>query len=265
MHKVITLTTDFGPGEYVAAMKGVILSINPDARIIDIAHTVKAQNVLEGAYLLYSVAPYFLQSIHVGVVDPGVGTERADLLIQCENGFLVGPDNGLLIPCARKLGLKKVYKIINKSYFLNDVSDTFHGRDVFAPVAAHVSKGVEAKEIGVAMDDYENLNLEYHVEKENMLEGKIIYVDNFGNLITSLTKDIVKRYINFGSSVEVEIETGTAKVKKRVRFLKSYGFGKRGELLATVSSSGFFEVSRNQGSAKELLGADTGSLIRLRF
>jgi S-adenosylmethionine hydrolase len=265
MHKVITLTTDFGSGEYVAAMKGVILSINPHVRIIDVSHTIKPQEVLEGAYVLYSTAQYFTQAIHVGVVDPGVGTERAGLLIQCENGFLVGPDNGLLVPCARKLGLTRVYKITNKSYLLDDVSYTFHGRDIFAPVAAHLSKGVEPKEIGEAMDDYEDLNLEYHEEKENMLEGKVIHVDSFGNLITSLTKEIVKRYIKFGSTVEIEMETGRERQKRKVHFLKSYGHAESRELLATISSSGLFEISQNQGSAQEIFKAGPGSIVRLHF
>lgn len=263
MQKVITLTTDFCWGEYVAAMKGVILSINPDARVIDITHAIRPQNVLEGAYVLYSVAPYFSKAIHVGVVDPGVGTERAGLLIQCENGFLVGPDNGLLIPCARKMDLKQVYKITNKSYFLKPVSDTFHGRDIFAPVSAHLSMDVKAEEIGVAIDEYVDLRLEHHVEHDNTLEGKIIFVDSFGNLITSLSKDIIEKHLEFGDNVQIEIETETGWDKREVRFLRSYAFGEKGELIATISSSGFFEISRNQGDAKKLLNADSGSKIKL--
>ncbi len=265
MRKVITLTTDFGWGEYVAAMKGVILSITLDARIIDITHTIKPQNVAEGAYILYSTAPYFTDTIHVGVVDPGVGTERAGLIIECDNGFLVGPDNGLLMPCARRLKLKKAYKITNQSYFLDPVSDTFHGRDIFAPVAAHLSKGVDSKEIGTPIDDYVDLRLEYHVEEDNTLKGSIIFVDSFGNLITSLTKAIIEKHLSFGDTVAIEIQSKAETIKKEMRFLRSYAFGEKRELLATISSSGFLEISCNIGSAQEILGADSGSAVKLRF
>jgi len=265
MQKVITLTTDLGWSEYVAAMKGVILSINPDARIIDITHTVKPQNILEGAYVLYSIVPYYSNAVHVGVVDPGVGTERAGLLIQCEEGFLVGPDNGLLIPCARRMGLKKVFKITNQTYFSDTVSDTFHGRDIFAPIAGHVSRGVDADEIGEVIDEFVDLELEYHVEKDNVLEGKIIFADSFGNLITSLPKEIIEIHLEFGDSVELELGSEVERIKKKVRFLKSYAFGEEGELLATISSSGFFEISQNQGNAQKFFNVDVGSVIKLRF
>ncbi|MEE9150712.1 MAG: SAM-dependent chlorinase/fluorinase [Thermoplasmata archaeon] len=265
MHKVITLTTDFGWNEYVAAMKGVIISINPDARIIDVSHTIKPQKVLEGAYVMYFLAPYFSNAIHVGVVDPGVGTERAGLIIECEVGFLVGPDNGLLIPCARRVGLKKIYRITNQRYFLDTVSDTFHGRDIYAPVAAHLSKGVDAKEIGEVIDEFVDLELEYHVEQDKTLEGKIIFVDSFGNLITSLPKSIIEKHLEFDNNVEIEFGSGMERIKKKVRFLKSYAFGEKGELLATISSGGFFEVSQNQDSAQRFLNVDVGSVIKLRF
>ncbi len=265
MQKIVTLTTDFGWSEYVAAMKGVILSINPDARIIDITHTVKPQNVLEGAYVLYSVVPYYSNAVHVGVVDPGVGTERAGLLIQCEEGFLIGPDNGLLIPCARRIGLKKVFKITNQTYFSDTVSDTFHGRDIFAPIAGHVSKGVEADEIGEVIDEFVDLELEYHVEHDNIMEGKIIFADSFGNLITSLPKAIIEKHLEFGDSVELELGSEVERIKKKVRFLRSYAFGEKGELIATISSSDFFEISQNQGNAQKFFNVDVGSVVSLRF
>lgn len=265
MQKVITLTTDFGWSEYVAAMKGVILSLNSDARIIDITHSIKPQNVLEGAYVLYSVAPYFSNAVHVGVVDPGVGTERAGLLIQCEGGFLVGPDNGLLLPCARRMGLKKIFKITNQSYFLDEVSDTFHGRDIFAPVAAHITNGVDAQEIGEVIDEFVDLELEYHVEQDDILEGKIIFVDSFGNLISSLPKEIIEKHLEFGDNVEIELRGDVERINKKIRFLKSYAFGEEGELIATISSSGFFEISQNHGNAQKFLNVEVGTKVKLRF
>ena len=265
MNKVITLATDFGWGEYVAQMKGVILSINPKAAIIDITHSIKPQNILEGAYIIYSVAPYYSNGIHVGVVDPGVGTERKGLILECKNGFLVGPDNGLLIPCARNLGLKKIYKITERDYFLGPVSNTFHARDIFAPVASHLSLGVLAEEIGELVDEYVNLTLEYSMEKENTLEGKIIFIDSFGNLISSLPKKVIENYLDFGDQVKIELEGMQGKIQKNLRFLKSYGFGEKEELLSTMSSSGFFEISVNQGNAKKLLKVEVGTPIKLRF
>ena len=265
MQKTITLTTDFGWSEYVAAMKGVILSINPDARIIDITHSIKPQNILEGAYVLYSVAPYFSNAVHVGVVDPGVGSERAGLLIQYEEGLLIGPDNGLLIPCAKKLGMKKVFRLTNKTYFSDSVSDTFHGRDIFAPVAAHISKGVDAHEIGEVIDEFVDLKLEYHVEKDNVMEGKIIFVDSFGNLITSLPKEIIEKHLEFGDDLEIDLRGKVEGIKKKVRFLRSYAFRDEGELIATISSSGFFEISQNQGNAQKFFNVEVGSEVKLRF
>lgn len=265
MQKVITLTTDFGWSEYVAAMKGVILTINPDTCIIDINHNIKPQDVLGGAYILYSTAPYFLKAIHVGVVDPGVGTERAGLIIECENGFLIGPDNGLLLPCARRLGLKQIFKITNESYFFDTVSDTFHGRDIFAPIAGHISRGVDAHEIGEVIDEFVDLELEYHVKQDNVLEGKIIFADSFGNLITSLPKEIIGKHLEFGDKLEIELRGEVERIKKKVRFLKSYAFGEEGELLATISSSGFFEINQNQGNAQKLFDVDVGSVVKLRF
>jgi S-adenosylmethionine hydrolase len=265
MQNVITLTTDFGWGEYLAAMKGVIFSINPDSRIIDINHTIRPQDILGGAYVLYSTAPYFLKAMHVGVVDPGVGTERAGLIIECENGFLIGPDNGLLIPCARRLGIKQVYKITNQSYFLDPVSETFHGRDIFAPVAAHLSRGLDANEIGDVIDGYVDLKLEYYEEHNTIMEGKIVFVDSFGNLISSIPKKIIEKYLDFGTMMEVEIEGEKDIIKKKVRFLRSYAFGEKEELLSTISSSGFFEIIQNQGSAQKLLKAEGGSKVKIRF
>lgn len=265
MGNIITLTTDFGWGEYVATMKGVILSIALEARIIDINHSIRPQNILEGAYIMYSSAPYFQNAIHVGVVDPGVGTERAGLIVQCENGILVGPDNGLLIPCARTLGLKKIYKITNEDFFLDTVSDTFHGRDIFAPVAAHLSKGIETEKIGDVVDEFVDLKLEYYIEHDNTIEGKIMFIDNFGNIITSIPKEIIRKYMDFEDELEIELDDGDTKIYRMMRFQRSYAFGEKQKLLATISSNGFFEISLNQGSAQELFKAQVSSKIRVVF
>ena len=264
MYDIITLTTDFGWSEYTAALKGVILSINPNVGIIDISHEVKPQNVMEGAYVLYSTAPHFPDAVHVGVVDPGVGTERAGLVIACEKGVLIGPDNGLLLPAARALKLRKVYKITNKKYFQNEISNTFHGRDIFAPVAAHISKGAELDDMGEEVDEYVDLSLKYHVESEGNIEGQIIHVDTFGNLISSITKEVIQKDHGFGDTLDIEFESKNGKIEKKLPFLSSYGRTEKGEMLATISSSDFFEIACNQCSAHRLLKLDCGDIIRVK-
>lgn len=249
MHNLITLTTDFGLGEYLAAMKGVILKINPDAKIVDIMHMIRAQDVKEGAYVLYSTAPYFPKAIHVGVVDPGVGTERKAIIIQCERGILVGPDNGLLIPCARKLGIKSVYKITNKDYLNEPISDTFHGRDIFAPVAAYLSKGVSVEELGEPISDFKDLKLEEYEEGDGFIKGKFLFLDRFGNLMFSIPKEFLLKHMNFGDEIEIIIQNQNESITKKIRFLPSYAHGEPKALLATVSSSGFLEIACNSESA----------------
>jgi S-adenosylmethionine hydrolase len=265
MQKIITLTTDFGLSEYVAAIKGVILTINPDAKIVDISHSISPQNILEGAYVLYSTVPYFPSAVNIGVVDPGVGTERKGLIFECNHCILVGPDNGLLVPCAKKMGLKRTYSIINKDYFLDSVSDTFHGRDIFAPVASHISMGVDIEEIGEQIDEYVDLILKYHVEHDNLLDGRVVYVDRFGNIITSLAREIIMDHFSFGKTLEIELVSKKKRIKKNVKLLKSYSFEKEGELLATISSSGFFEIAANQKNASELLGIGVDADIRIKI
>ncbi|UCF07915.1 MAG: SAM-dependent chlorinase/fluorinase [Thermoplasmata archaeon] len=265
MHRVVTLTTDFGTTEYVAAMKGVVLSINPQVTIVDISHDVRPQNILQGAYVLRATVSYFDNAIHVGVVDPGVGTERAGLIIRCEKGVLVGPDNGLLLPAARKLGLASVFRITNAKYLLDTISDTFHGRDIFAPAAAHLSRGVSPEEMGGSVDKYVDLKLEHYVEKDGRLEGRILHVDRFGNLISSIEKKVISEHLDFGSHVTIEMK-GESEVKaKKIRFLSTYGAADVGELIATVSSSGFFEIACNRGSAGQMLNADLGDIIEVKI
>ncbi len=263
MQKIITLTTDFGFGEYVAAMKGAILKINSEATIIDISHAIFPQNVLEGAYVLYTTVPYFPYAVHIGVVDPGVGTKRKALIFECKNCIMVGPDNGLFAPCAKRMGLKKIYKIVNKDYFLNHVSGTFHGRDIFAPCAAHISKGVSISEIAEEIKGYVDMKVKFHEKRDNMLIGKVIHIDRFGNLITSLAEEIIMEYFDFGTTLEIELLEKRKRIKKYMKLLKSYGFVKGREFIATISSSGFFEVAANQENAAKLLKMGPYTEIRI--
>jgi S-adenosylmethionine hydrolase len=237
---MITLTTDLG-WEYAAQMKGVILSIDPKAKIIDISHSITQQNILEGAFVLYTALPNFPRSVHIGVVDPGVGTERRGMIVVCKNSILVGPDNGLLIPAAEKLGLKKVYSITNKKYCLRKISNTFHGRDVFAPVAAYLSLDVKPSQIGNCIKDYSKLEFGKPQETKEEIIGKIIFIDRFGNLITNIPSEEITKIFRCGEIIKLKINNKTLKLK----FLKSYGYAKEREFLATISSSNLLEISCN--------------------
>ena len=253
MSNLITLTTDFGLGEYAAAMKGVILGINSDLKIVDITHRIEAHNIREGAYVMYSTAPYFPEAIHVGVVDPGVGTDRKGLIIKCEKSCLVGPDNGLLIPCARRLGIKKTYEISNDKYLNETISNTFHGRDIFAPVAAYISNGVTMEDLGTEISDFVDLNLEEFKEGDGSIYGKYLYMDRFENLIFSIPKEIVLKHFKFGDEIKISFQNRDKRITRKIPLLPSYAHQEPYALLATISSSGFLEIACNQFSARRKL------------
>ncbi|MFQ5910788.1 MAG: S-adenosyl-l-methionine hydroxide adenosyltransferase family protein [Thermoplasmata archaeon] len=257
--KPITLTTDFGPGEYVATMKGVILSIAEDARILDISHTVQPQDIEQGAYVLYSALQNFREGVHIGVIDPGVGTERKGVIVECESHLLVGPDNGLLMPAAKKLGMRRVFEIRRREYLLEEMSSTFHGRDVFAPVAAHLSLGVSPEKIGEVLDDWVDLDFGTYEARGKELKGNIIHIDSFGNLISNIPIDVVLELFDFGQ--RMEIRTGGKRLS--ASFSRTYSGVKENEILVTASSSDFLEVAANQGSAAAKLGAKRGNEIHL--
>lgn len=244
---MITLTTDVG-FEYAGQMKGVILKINPNAKIIDITHSIEPQNILQGAFVLYTVVKYFPYAIHIGVVDPGVGTKRRGIILCCEKGILIGPDNGLLVPAAKTLKIKKVYEITNADF---DSSYTFHGRDIFAPISAKISLGKEIEKFGKIIKDFKNLDFEIPKKIDGKIIGKVIYIDKFGNLITNIPKEIIEKEINIGEKIKIKIRENIYKLK----FQKSYGYVEKGEILALVSSSNFLEVSCNMGNAMKKLKA----------
>ena len=259
--RIITLLTDFGSKDpYVAQMKGVILSIAKDVEIVDISHEIYPQNIEQGAFLLYISIPYFPEgSIHVAVVDPGVGTSRRGIVIDCGDYMLVGPDNGLLVPAAKRSKGFKVYEISNKRYLLDKITYTFHGRDVFAPVSAYLSNGIDPEEMGREIIDYVDLDLEFGKVRGERIEGKILHVDRFGNLITNIDENLIKRYVGYGEELDIVIRGK----KYKARFLRSYGYSREKEMLLTIGGNGFLEVSVNKGSASENVGANIGDKITL--
>jgi S-adenosylmethionine hydrolase len=257
---IVTLTTDFGSSAYVAAMKGVLLDINPDLVVVDLAHDVAPQDVRQGAFALYTAAPHFPFAIHVGVVDPGVGTDRPALAIACEGALFVGPDNGLLVPAARRMGIKALYRLTNETYFRRPVSATFHGRDVFAPAAAHLSLGEKLSRMGEATTTFVDLDFGVPTRTDEGLAGAVICTDRFGNVVTNVPADVLEGAGMAGPTFAVRVGDHDLDVP----FLRTYGDAPPGEVLATVGSSGFLELAVNRGSAAERLGVRGGEPLLLR-
>ncbi len=256
---LVTLLTDYGLGKYVASMKGVILSINPGVTIVDIEHQIPPQNVLEGSFVLASAVRYFPDSVHVAVVDPGVGTDRRPLVVECDRGILVGPDNGILMPAARALGFKGAFQVEKAEYRLQTISHTFHGRDIFAPVAAHLSLGVVPASVGGPVDDPVDLDFGPYEVSSKEVRGRILLKDRFGNLITNVPGEALPAWATHGESLKLRIEA-----EYELPFLRAYGFGAPGEPLLTVSSEGYLEIAVNQGDASKVLGSRPGDAFVLR-
>ncbi|MCX9010002.1 MAG: S-adenosyl-l-methionine hydroxide adenosyltransferase family protein [Candidatus Methanoperedens sp.] len=256
---VVTLLSDFGD-VYPASMKGVILSINPSVNMVDISHSVPRHDVRAGAFMLMTCARYFPScTVHIAVVDPGVGTERRGIAIRAGSAdgseqCFIGPDNGLLIPAARSIGESEVYEITNKNLFLPCISSTFHGRDVFAPVGAHISKGLQIGNVGRRIFDFVDLDFGEGEKKDGCLSGKIIFIDQFGNIVTNIHSKVVE--FKPGDVLEIQ--------KKRVLFHKSYGFCRKGEPLALIGSHSYLEIAVNQGNAAVFFNKKAGEEITVR-
>ncbi len=260
MPNLYTLTTDFGPGEYVGAMKGALLSVDPDATIIDIDHAIRPQDVRHGAYVLLTAVPHFPFAVHIGVVDPGVGTTRRALVVVCEGALLVGPDNGLLVPVARRLGLKEARAITNRKLMAKDVSSTFHGRDVFAPVAAHLLTGTKVKDVGPVVRDFVDLDFGTPKQAADGLEGVVLTTDRFGNIITNIPRASVEKAWKVGGPIHVALGGYEATLP----LVSTYGEAAAGQFLATFSSSGFLEIARREGNAAFQLHLSPGLPVVLR-
>ena len=257
----ITLLTDFGTTDpYVAAMKGVALSINPGVRLVDITHEVAPHDVAEAAYVLASTFRCFPEgTVHVAVVDPGVGSERRILAAEFEGHILMAPDNGLLSLVWGESRPARLVSVTNTAYFRHPVSMTFHGRDVFAPVAAHLTLGVDLGEMGKAVDDPVELELPKARVGEDFIEGKIIHVDRFGNLVTNIPRSEVRK-LAAGEPGSLRVEVGDAEIRGLSR---TYAEAAVGELLALFGSTDMLEISANCGSAADLLGIGRRTVVRV--
>ena len=264
---VITLLTDFGlQDEYVGVMKGVILSINPRVNVVDIHHNIMRHDVTQAALTVSASFRYFQEGgIHVVVVDPGVGGKRRVICLKQEGHFFVAPDNGVLTMVVDSGRVENVCEITNQEYFLKPVSHTFHGRDIFAPAAAHLSKGVDMLCLGqeISLSNITRLDLPSPlVSATGELAGTVISIDHFGNLITNISQATFEDFADSVKSEEVVIRVGRSRIQGVSR---SYDSVKIGAPVAVFGSRNFLEISLNQGDARIYFSARIGKRVRLRL
>lgn len=258
---IITLTTDFGLRDhYAGTMKGVLLSRCPDARLVDISHEIAPFCILSGAYTIDQAAPYFPRgTVHLVVVDPGVGTSRRPILLEALGQHFIAPDNGVLSLIVARDEIWKAYELSNPKLWLNSPSSTFHGRDIFAPVAAAVASGAARPEdVGPEIRDIQLLpDLQATQTAPGCWQGKVLSIDRFGNVISNFRSvDFPK----FGSR-----EFALSVVKHTVRtFKRAFGEAEQDLLFAYFGSSGYIEIGLNQQSAAAHLGVTAGEVISLR-
>jgi len=257
--KIITLTTDFGSADwFVGTMKGVILGINPRVQIVDITHDIPAGNIRAGAFALAASHRFFpVRTIHIAVVDPGVGSQRKPLVVQTEHYLFVGPDNGVLSYALAREKIKAVHQVTNERFFLRPVSHTFHGRDVFAPMAAHLSKGVPIRKLGTVASDFVRLDWPQPQFDQYATRGEILYIDRFGNAITNIDHSALTRF----DLARCEVVAKRNRVGRVCSFYQAVPAGKP---VAVPGSSGFLEIAVNGGSAARVFRLQVGDRVTVR-
>ena len=259
---IITLTTDFGSSDhFVGAMKGVILDIVPEAQIIDICHSVQAFDVLDGALTISQAYSYFpTRTVHVVVIDPGVGTARRPILASSDKYHFVAPDNGVLSMVYAREERMHVRHITSQHYFLQPVSNTFHARDIFSPVAAFLAKEVDSLKFGDEVEDYVRFSApKPKAVDENRLRGVVLKVDLFGNLITNVTPQDAPKLFE-GAAQAFKIVVGSREITE---IHNAYAEGAPGEVIGILGSMGFLEIAANRGAAAQLTGAGKGSDVTI--
>lgn len=263
---IITLLTDFGTEDaYVGIMKGVILSVNPSAVIIDITHHIDPHDLIEAAYIIKSSYRYFPEgTVHVIVVDPGVGSDRAIVALEMMGHIFLAPDNGVLTLLMDEGKIDSIIRVENTLYFLESVSQTFHGRDIFAPTGAHLSKGMDIKKLGSCLDkqDLANLRIQKpYISDKGKLVGNIVSFDRFGNCISNIDMNDLEKFNEGDSERRLEIKIGKHTIKDLSRSYADVEFRRP---LAIIGSFGYLEIALNKGNAKHYLGITKGDNITLK-
>ncbi len=251
MPPIITLTTDFGIRDgFPAAMRGVILSINPEARVVDLSHDIAPGDIAHGAYILATVPQYFpADSVHVGVVDPGVGTSRRILAVRADERRYIAPDNGLLGYVLQRHPDAEVRLLDNPELWLEHRSSTFHGRDIMAPTAAHLSKGISFSDVGQVANSWEPAPFPPALNKGDVVEGHVIHIDRFGNLVTNISGEMRGTIIIWEHRLDTRVTT--------------FSEGSSGVPVVLIGSSGWLEIAVNGGSAAEIMQVGVGASVSL--
>jgi S-adenosylmethionine hydrolase len=263
---IITLLTDFGTEDaYVGVMKGAILSINPSAVVVDVCHYIDPQDLIQAAYLIQSSYRYFPKgTVHIIVVDPGVGGNRSIVAVKLSGHIFLAPDNGVLTLLMDEGEVDAIVCVNNTRYFLNSISRTFHGRDIFAPVGSHISKGVPIEKLGphLGMQDLIRLSIpKPYISDKNELIGTIISIDRFGNCISNINENFLNKFIKSGPEKRLEIKTGKTVIKSLSRSYTDVGSGCP---LAIIGSFGYLEIALNCDNAGRQLNVQKGDTITLK-
>lgn len=255
---LITLTTDFGLRDgYVGAMKGVLYSRCPQAQVVDLAHLIPAHDVIHGAFALSHATQFFpVGTIHIGVIDPGVGGRRVPMCVECDGQYFVGPDNGLFAICAHQAKQWRAYQLTKTEYFCDTVSPTFHGRDIFAPVAAHLANGLRIEALGVPLPQPTRLEFPELTSDDDSIQGEVVYIDSFGNAVTNIHRENLPNT----KPQQLRIAVDACEIQGLVT---TYEDAAAGAPLALISSVELLEIAVRDGSAADTLGLTRGSPVRI--
>lgn len=258
MPSIITLTTDFGiKDHYVGVLKAVLLSIAPDVRLVDISHQIPPQDIMAGAWVVRNSAMLFPpDSVHLVVVDPGVGTSRKPIAIKIKDQYFVGPDNGIFSLIADQYEYSGV-ELNHAKFWRPSPSNTFHGRDIFAPVAAHLANGVELEDLGDPIEKLETYRWAVPISDKDGVQGWIVHIDHFGNLISNIPESMIRKA---GADANLKIYVGNTIFDTIVN---TFGDVPDGEPAAYIGSSGVLEIAINKGDAREMLGVEKGAQISI--
>lgn len=258
MSSIITLTTDFGQQDhYVSVMKAVMLKVNPAVRFIDTSHDIPPQDIMAGAWVVRNSALLFPEgTVHLVVVDPGVGTTRKPVALKIRDQFFVGPDNGIFSLIGEDFEYEAVH-LTNKTYWLNEQSSTFHGRDIFAPVAAHLSKGRALFDLGDPLEKLVTFRWAMPISDRDGVQGWVVHIDRYGNLITNIPSSMIREA---GLNASLRIYVGNTILDK---IAETFASVPDGEPVAYIGSSDNLEIAINKGNAKQMLGVEKGAQVSI--